>query len=227
MKFTINNDLLAQSRDALSTRPNLYWVIGGAGSGKTTICQTLSARFDIPVYDMDTHIYGTYHSRFSRARHPANKAWSTSPNGLAWLLEMSWDEFDNFNRAALPEYLDLLVEDLASVAPNSSLLVDGGLYHPALLAQVLAPHQIVGLTFPEQLSGEIWQKNGARQAMKEAIYHLQEPEKAWQKFLAFDRRITHTILMECQAHNISLCSRNEIDPVAAFSERIAQALGIR
>lgn len=227
MKFTINHDLLAQARIALSTRPNLYWVVGGAGSGKTTICQALSAKFDLQIYDMDAHIYGAYHGRFSQARHPINNAWSSTPNGLAWLLAMTWDEFDNFNRAALPEYLDLLVEDLETVAPKHSLLIDGGIFHPALLTQVLAPRQIVGLTFPEQGSAEIWQQNGDRQAIKEAIYQLQEPEHAWKKFLNFDKRITHTILMECQAHDISLCSRDETNTVAAFAEMVARALGIR
>jgi shikimate kinase len=44
---------------------DLYWILGGAGSGKTSICQHLSTQFGLPVYDMDAHIYGTYHSRFS------------------------------------------------------------------------------------------------------------------------------------------------------------------
>jgi hypothetical protein len=175
MEFIINNDLLVQARESLFKRDRLYWVVGGAGSGKTTICQALSAKFDIPVYDMDAHIYGAYHGRFVQKRHPANKAWSTSQNGLAWLLNMAWDTFDNFNQAALPEYLDLLVEDLEALAHTGRLLIDGGICNPALIAQVIPPDQIVCLAAPERSSVEIWQQDEDRSAMKEAVYHL--PEK--------------------------------------------------
>jgi uridine kinase len=108
MQFNINKILLAQARTALSRRDSLYWILGGAGSGKTTVSQALSAKMGIPVYDMDAHIYGTYHNRFTPERHPVNTAWSSAPDGLAWLLDLSWEEFNQFNQAAVPEYLDLL-----------------------------------------------------------------------------------------------------------------------
>ena len=123
MPFPINSDLIVQAREVLSSRERLFWIVGGAGSGKTTICSILSERYALPVYDMDAHIYGTYHSRFTPERHPVNTAWSTSENGLAWLLSMSWDEFNNFNQAALPEYLDLLAEDLAD-SPSGFTVAD-------------------------------------------------------------------------------------------------------
>jgi len=227
MRFIINNDLLTQSRAALSGRDRLYWVVGGAGSGKTTICRALSARFDIPLYDMDAHIYGAYHSRFTQERHPVNRAWSTASDGLAWLLDMSWDEFDSFNQAALPEYLDLLVEDLDATQPNASVLIDGGICNPALIAQVLSTRQIVCLTTPGPLSAEIWNETGERSSMKEAIYQLPKPEEAWCKFLKFDERITHTILKECQENNISVCPRGETESVDEFAESVAHVLGIR
>ena len=227
MRFIINNDLLSQSVASLSRRDRLYWVVGGAGSGKTTICRALSARFDIPVYDMDAHIYGGYHGRFTQKRHPVNSAWSTAQDGLAWLLDMSWDEFDSFNQAALPEYLDLLAEDLAATKPNASVLIDGGICNPALLAQIISTCQIVCLAIPERSSAEIWNETAERKSMKEAIYKLAKPDEAWRKFLEFDDRITHTILKECEKNNISVCPRGETESVDEFAERVAQALGIR
>jgi len=150
MPFIINNDLLTQTRTTLYGRDRLYWVVGGAGSGKTTICRALSARFDIPIYDMDAHIYGAYHSRFTQKRHPVNRAWSTARDALAWLLDMSWDEFDSFNQAALPEYLDLLSKDLNATKSNASVLIDGGICNPGLLAQAIAtrPVSYTHLTLP-------------------------------------------------------------------------------
>src|SRR5512139_217497 len=115
MYFTIDHQLLTQARASLSERKRLYWIVGGAGSGKTSVCQFLSTQFGLLVYDMDAHIYGDYHGRFTEERHPVNWAWSTAENGLAWLLDMSWEEFDGFNQAALPEYLDLLASDLQAI----------------------------------------------------------------------------------------------------------------
>lgn len=227
MSFILNNDLLTQARAALGRRDRLYWVAGGAGAGKTTICRLLSARYDIPVYDMDAHIYGTYHGRFTCERHPVNKTWSEARNGLAWLLDMSWDEFDNFNQAALPEYLDLLAEDLAATGPDASLLIDGGIWNPALLAQVIPARQIVCLSILERSSSEIWEGADERGSMKEAVYQLPEPEEAWRKFLEFDGRITQTILKECQENDIPVCSRGKTESADEFAERVARVLGIR
>lgn len=226
MQFTVNHNLLTQSRAVLSRFKRLFWLVGGAGSGKTTICQALSARFAMPVYDMDAHIYGVYHGRFTPERHPVNTAWATSPNGLAWLLALSWEEFDAFNQAALPEYLDLLAEDLLAADPNTSLLIDGGICNPALIAQVIAPQQMVGLAIPEQTSADIWQATEERRAMKDFIYQLPNPDEAWRKFLEFDGRITHTIRRECQENNIPVCWRSDTDSVDEFATKVAQTLGI-
>jgi hypothetical protein len=226
MPFTINNDLLIQSRTILSKRNKLYWVVGGAGSGKTTICRTLSAQFNIPVYDMDEHIYGTYHSRFTQERHPVNRTWSMAQDGLAWLLDMSWAEFDSFNQAALPEYLDLLTEDIAAIEPNASILIDGGICNPALIAQAISPRQIVCLARPERSSAETWQETDERNSMKEIVCQLPKPEEAWCRFLEFDHLITQTILKECRDNQISVCLRNEAESVDEFAEKVANVLGV-
>lgn len=227
MQFTINNDLLAQARTFLSRRDKLYWIIGGAGSGKTTICQALTARLDIPVYDMDAHIYGTYHSRFTQDRHPVNLAWSKAQNGLAWLLDMSWDEFNNFNQAAIPEYLNLLCEDVDTLPPNTRLLIDGGICNPAILAQAFPKNQIVCLAAPGWSSTEIWSENDERKSMQEMIFQLPDPQEAWRTFLEFDEKITRTMLQECQESNIAVLSRSAIESIDELAERVANALDLR
>ncbi len=175
---------------------------------------------------MDAQIYGEYHGRFTPNRHPVNTAWATTENGLAWLLNMSWEAFDNFNQAALPEYLDLLIEDIEAADFNTPLLIDGGICNPALVAQVMPPRQLVGLARPGRSSAEIWAENDERKMMQEMIYQLPNPERLWQNFLNADGQITKTILRECQESGITVCSRNEAESVAAFADKVAHALGI-
>lgn len=226
LQFRIDQALLAQARTRLSGRASLFWVLGGAGAGKSTVCNWLSDRYDIPIYHMDDHIYGDYHGRFSPARHPVGYVWSTAPNTLAWLLNLSWDEFDAFNRAALPEYLDLFTEDLSSER-DAALLVDGGLWNPALLAQVVPAQQIVCLAVPTLTSEAIWEDDPERRSMKEIVYQLPDGRQLWQTFLDFDRGITQTLLRESQACGIHLCERDTAEPIAAYAERVAHTLGIK
>ena len=223
MRFPVNFDLLAHARDVLSGREKLFWIIGGAGSGKTTICSLLSEQYALPVYDMDVHIYGSYHTRFTPERHPVNSAWSTSENGLAWLLGMSWDEFNSFNQAALPEYLDLLAWDLTDSSPESPLLIDGGISNPALIAQVIPTRQIVCLSAP--LDVNVWE-SADRRSMKDAIYQLPNPEEAWLKFLDFDKQITRTIEIESQDNNISICLMNSNTSPEALAGEAARKIGL-
>jgi len=227
MRFAIDQNLLTQACTALSDRKGLYWILGGAGSGKTSTCQQLSAQFGFPVYDMDAHIYGTYHSRFSQERHPANWAWASAENGLAWLLDMSWEEFDSFNQAALPEYLDLLVCDLEAIQPATRILIDGGVCNPAVLAQGVPIQQIVCLAAPYGTSARLWQQSETRRSMKAAINQLPRPTTAWRKFLEFDQRINATILKECLEINIPICLRNEGESIEAVAGRVAFVLGIQ
>jgi hypothetical protein len=219
--------LVKRAQDALSPCKSLLWVVGGAGSGKTTICRVLSASRGIPLYDLDAHIYGTYHQRFIQERHPVNWEWSTSPNGLQWLLALSWHSFECFNRAALPEYLDLLAEDIGSIGPTGSLIVDGGISNPALLAQIVPASHVVCLARAERAGASVWEDGGERREMKEAILRLPEPERAWRRFLGFDERITRAILKECRDSGIPICRRADGTSVEQFAEEVAGALGLQ
>ncbi|MCB8925108.1 MAG: hypothetical protein H6652_05730 [Ardenticatenaceae bacterium] len=225
-RFVVNEALLAAANTKLANRPNVYWLVGGSGSGsgKTTICQALAQQYNLPIYDMDAHIYGEYHSRFSPARHPVNSEWAAAPNGLAWLLEMSWAEFDAFNQAAVPEYLDLLAEDLEKLPLDAGLLIDGGIVNTAVAAQAFPASQMVCLSRPGFTSSEVWQETPERLEMKAMFDQFPNPEKMWQKFLDFDAKINQTILHESQSAQIPICIRAEAASVALLAQRVAQVL---
>ena len=53
---SLNDTLLAKSRAVLATRPNLFWLIGGSGSGKSTIAsavERLLIESGHPAYILD------------------------------------------------------------------------------------------------------------------------------------------------------------------------------
>jgi len=226
MRFTVNDTLLSEARAVLHGNSTLYWILGGAGSGKTSVCRHISDSVGLPVYDMDAHIYGSFHSRYTPDRHPANHTWSTTPNSLAWLLHMSWDEFLGFNQAAAAEYLDLLAEDIGN-REAGPLLIDGGLWNPGILVQAFPVHQIVCLAAPEIPGSSIWETSEDRLAMKAFVFQLPEPEKAWRSFLAFDRLITRTAIRESKENGITVVQWQQEDSAEKTAGEVAKRLGLQ
>jgi hypothetical protein len=226
MTFSVNQGLLSQAREALAPRKGLYWIVGGAGSGKSSVCRALSERYGLLVYDMDAQIYGAYHSRFSQERHPANWAWASAENSLAWMLDMDWEAFDSFNQAALAEYLDLLTSDLEAIRPETGLVIDGGVCNPAVLAKAMPIQRMVCMAAPYGTSARLWQQSEERSGMKAAIDQLPHPEAAWRKFLEFDQHINATILKECLENEIPVCLRDDTDSVEDLASWVAHMMGI-
>jgi hypothetical protein len=220
MIFNANSEYLDKAHAVLAGRPDLYWIIGGAISGKTTICREISARTGIAIYDMDAYIYDRYMSRYSRERHPANKSWFSAPNPLEWVLSLSWEQFDALNQAANAEYLDLLADDLVGTTGLAPLLFDGGFTHPSILAQAAPVTNIVCLATAGTDLVESWESSEDRLVMKRWIEALPEPDEKWHKFLEFDRLITQTIEAESREYGIESFWRDNDTTVRELAGRI-------
>lgn len=203
ISFPVDHRLLNTAREILAPRRNLVWLVGGSCAGKSTVCLELS-RQGIAVCDMDRRIFADYMAHYTPGRYPASSAWLTREDGLAWVLSLSWPEFDDLNAATNAEWLALLAAELRDLPPDRPLVVDGGLSHPALLAQVLDPRQVLCLEREEGVGTVLWQTDEKRIPMMEAILAMTDGEALWRKFLDFDRRINETIRNECQRHAIPI-----------------------
>jgi len=220
--FTLNDALVEKARAALYTREHLYWIIGGSCSGKSTISRMLSDRTGIPIYDMDDHIYGSYMGRYTAERHPASTAWFSAPDPFAWVMSLSWEEFNSLNRATNAEYLDLLAEDLADIAYDRPFLIDGGITHPSVLTRVAPAERVFCVEVAPEHSARIWETAGDRLDMRDWIRALPDPEKMWRKFLFFDRMISQTIGVESRACAVRTFSRDEDMGVEKLASVVAE-----
>ena len=209
--------LLEEARGALAGRTRLVWLIGGSGSGKSTITRALSERTGISVYDMDEAVFGRF--RFDPDRHPATTAWFTAANPLHWMLSLPWVEFNALYRAANAEYLDLLAGDLAG-RPDEPLLIDGGITHPSVLRQAIPAAQIICLERTETQRAAEWDTAPGRAAMKAEVLALPDGETLWQRFLDYDRRLTETLGRESRACGIQIVAWGKDDTVTGLSTRI-------
>jgi hypothetical protein len=223
--FQPNQAFLQQAGKILADFDQIYWVLGGAASGKSTVCRAIAEQTAVSVYDMDAHIYGAYMGQYDEKRHPASLAWFTAVNPLAFILSLSPTEFDNLNRAANVEYLDLFAEEMAQTRSQTPLLVDGGLTHPSVLAQVLPTERIVCLGVATAVSQHAWNHDPARADMKQSVLNLPDGTAAWAKFLAFDQQINETMLAESKAAGIKICRRDDHTTVVELAEIIVDYFG--
>ena len=197
--FATDDSLIARARAVLWPRRNLWWLIGGSGSGKTTISRAVAGRLGIPVYDMDEAFFGRF--QLDPARHPATTAWFTAQNPLGWMLSLSWEAFDTLYRASNAEMLDLLAADLEG-RPDGPLLIDGGVTHPSVLARAVPAERIICLEREEASRVREWEAAATRAEMRAAVLALPDGAAMWRRFLEYDRRMTATIGRESREWGI-------------------------
>ena len=210
--------LIDAARSALWSRTHLRWLIGGSGSGKSTVAQAIGARTGILVYDMDAAVFGG-RFRFDPLCHPATTAWFTAANPLHWMLSQPWAEFDALYRAANAETLDLLADDLAG-RPDEPLLIDGGITHPCVLTQVIPAARIICLERDEAQRAAEWHTSPTRTPMRDEILALPDGAALWRRFLEYDQQMTETIGRESRACGIQILRWGEGDTVEQVGERV-------
>ena len=102
---------------------HVLWIGGGPGSGKSSIAQALSQRFDLQLYAIDDH------DRAHEPRLPVVAAGSPAQATPDELLE----RFVTTSR----HRFRLVLEDLAALPPSPLAIVEGAPLFPTLVAAVL------------------------------------------------------------------------------------------
>ncbi|HET6447239.1 MAG TPA: hypothetical protein VFI27_21980 [candidate division Zixibacteria bacterium] len=226
MHFDVNRELLEEACEVLWERTNIYWIIGGSSSGKSTLSRELSGRTEIPIYDMDAYVFDLYMGRYNKEKHPANSAWFTAPNPLDWALSLSWEEFDSVYQAANVEYLVLLAEDLLKTEFLGPQIIDGGITHPSVLVKTLKSTQIVCIDTEERTRALTWETSEERSAMKKQVMTLPDGDVKWTRFREFDRLLTRTIIQQSRTENIKIFYRANDTTVEQLGDQIQDYFGI-
>jgi hypothetical protein len=224
MPLQVDAGLIEQARARLARHPETHWIIGGACTGKSTVSRVLAAAAGLDVCDMDTRIFGRF--TFDPERHPATTAWFSAENPLAWVLSLTWRDFDSLNRATNAEFLDLLARELDAVDRPQPLLVDGGFTHPSVLAQAVDPTRIVCLETSPAEAVRCWQTAEDRAQMREWIQLLPEREAMWARFLDYGERMAQTMVNESHELGIPVIRREPGLSVGDLVQSVGDALGL-
>jgi hypothetical protein len=218
--FTPDQRLLDKAKQQLHNRTGLFWLIGASCAGKSTVARLLAQRQGVDLYDMDEAVFGRY--QFRADRHPATTAWFSAGDPLGFMLALSWAEFDALYRAANAEYLDLLADDLVARSADQVIILDGGITHPSLLAQVVPPARVACLSAPDAVRAQVWQSAPERTEMMGAIQAMPNRDAMWATFLQYDQRLAANLVDESLQCGIRVFDRADY-PAA---DDLATAVGL-
>ncbi len=218
--------LVDGAREALQARSGLRFVVGAAGTGKTTVCAALAERMGIDVLDMDARIYGSWHGRFDAARHPASHAWAVAPDPLAWQLALEPEAYLAFQAASTAEALDLLVDELRDMDPDRQLLIDGGFGSVGVLARVVATDRVACLALPLADQARVWTATEDRRAFLDMVAGVTAVADPVGRFLALDRHLARAMVEDAEAAGIPVLERRPGDAIAVVAGRVAGVLGL-
>ena len=151
---------------------------------------------------MDARIFGDYLGKYTEASHPASCAWLKQADALEWALSLLWDEFNRLNEATNIEILDLFSQEVRASSETGPLVVDGGLSHPYLLAQVLPVDNMLCLKRDETARAATWECDENKLQMRDMILALPDGQNLWDTFRHFDRMIAATMEDQCQQAGI-------------------------
>ncbi|WP_192929601.1 shikimate kinase [Alkaliphilus serpentinus] len=222
MRYHLNESLLNEARKVLKNRKNIFWIVGGSCSGKSTVGKTIASKFKMLYYDLDEYIFDKYIRRYSKELHPASREWFFAENPLNWALSFSsWEENNEFNVALTVEQLSLFSEDVQEIDRDKAILVDGGITNPAILARVLDAHQICCIKIEDDLCIRIWEDCKERQPMKEMILQLPSPQEKWSKFLDTNVLMNRQIETECRENGIKILYRKDKTTVDDMANEIS------
>lgn len=169
--FPVNKGLLTTAVERLAGKKHIYWLLGASCTGKTAACKCLASR-GIAICDMDSRIFGDYVEKYSETGHPASCAWLKRTDAMQWALSLSWEEFYRLNEATNVEILDLFAEEVQASEETRPLVVDGGLSHPCLLAQVLPLANVLCLQRNEEARSATWESDENKLQMKNMVLSL-------------------------------------------------------
>ena len=224
--FAFDEALLVRVREVLAGQKRCRFILGGAGTGKTTVCAALADRHRLEILDMDARLYGSWHGRFDAVRHPANHAWSGAANPLAWQLALEPEAFLQFQAAATVEALDLLADELARTDDTVPVLVDGGFGSLAVVARAVPPGSIVCLALPPGSSEAVWTADPGRRgflAMVAAVETVPDPVA---NFLALDAVMAERMVADARSAGVVVIERAPGTPLDVTAGLVAAELGL-
>lgn len=129
--------------------PDVLWIGGGCGAGKSTVARSLAHRLDLRLYPVDAY---TFDHQARAADLPATRALTKATFAQRWLEPSSDEQVERFVAHATERFA-LILEDLARIPASPGVVVEGPQLLPDLLgARLASPKHAVWLLPTEEFT---------------------------------------------------------------------------
>ena len=225
MGYKVDERMVAACRDALWDDERVWWVIGGACSGKSSVCRAIQRQTGVAVVDMDAEVYGGYGERLDPDRHPAMSTWFSVPDPFGWMLGMSLEAFEQVTRTIDVEMLSLFAEDMGRRAADARMLVDGGLWHASVVARVMPARRVVCMATTPERSAEIWNSDSERAEIRQSVQSRPDGESLWREWLAHGDASASWTVRDSRAAGIAVIDTLADGSAERSAERVREVFG--
>ncbi len=114
--------------------PNVFWLGGGCGSGKTTIARVVTRRLDLRLYPVDGYTYA-HAERSKRGGFLLNQAVAELTPEQRWARTPA--ELAGWFAAGAAERLEMILADLRDLGPGPTVVAEGPQLFPDLIAPLM------------------------------------------------------------------------------------------
>lgn len=204
---------MSETEDRLS---NVFWLGGSPCSGKSSISEILSDRFDLDVYHVD-EVFETHQQDLNPAQQPTLTKWLASSCNERWMQPL--DRLVEDAIACYREHFALIVDDIAARPSGKTLLVEGAALLPREVANTL-----------RQRSHAIWiiptasfqrEHYSRREWARRIIEQCDDPEVAFQNWMERDIRFAEWIEAEVSTLDLQLLRIDGSRTIAENAEEVA------
>jgi 2-phosphoglycerate kinase len=195
---------------------NVLWLGGSPCSGKTSISEILTRRFDLNVYHVDEALEKHAQS-FDPKLQPALAKWSASSWEERWMQPV--DDLLRDAIACYREHFALICEDILAMPEHQSLLVEGTALLPRDVATVLPNKNQAIWIMP---TADFQRGHYAQRPwVRGVVDQCSDPEMAFNNWMERDARFARWIEAEVTARDLHLLKIDGTRTIEALTEVVA------
>ncbi|MFL5759511.1 MAG: hypothetical protein ACJ789_07225 [Thermomicrobiales bacterium] len=196
----------------------VYWIGGSPCSGKSTVAETIAAKYAFTLYNCDEayfrHLEVASPDQFPRLY----RAGRATPEEV-WLLrsveQQVADELTLYR-----EEFPLIVNDVQSLPAAPAVIAEGAALLPASLAKAGTPRdRAVWIVPTEAFQREQYAKRPWRH---DVVKDCSDPEQAWENWMARDAAFAKAVVAEATALGLKVMTTDgmrSIDDTVGLVER--------
>ena len=195
----------AQSRTYL-------WIGGSPCAGKSSVTELLAAQFGLAPYHVDDH-FNRHVDHLDPTHQPALNRWLAATWDQRWMQPL--DQLLHEVIACYDEHTTLVLEDLAALAADASLLVEGSALLPQRLVEIgVSTNQAIWLVPTAEFQ---WHYYSQRAWIKNILQQCDDPEQAFANWMARDTHFAQWVDKEARRFHfpvVTVDGRTSIEKIA-------------